>query len=210
MPKPFFKIKKSIVDEMLRVDHAGEFGAQRIYLGQIKSIKVPETKSEIEKMLIQEQKHLDYFTEKLDEYRVRPTVLMPVWNVIGYMVGFISAKLGPKAAMIVTESVEDVIEQHYADQIDLLEKTELEQRFIFKPNSIDNSLITPQSLGADQIRKKLELISKLKQFRQEEIEHKDIAAQHDNHDISAKALFLIVSATIKNLCWLSIFLSKKF
>jgi ubiquinone biosynthesis monooxygenase Coq7 len=108
---------------MIRVDHAGEYGAVRIYEGQLAvlrrrgSAKV-ET---IQHMADQEQRHLKAFDRLVNERRVRPTALEPVWRVAGFALGAATAALGEKAAFACTAAVEEVIDEHYASQITALE-----------------------------------------------------------------------------------------
>ena len=122
MPKPFFNDTHSKrIEEIIRVNHAGEFGAKKIYQGQIKYCKNPDAQKVLKIMLDQEQKHLEYFSNKIQKGFSRPTIFMPLWSIGGYLMGAISAKISLKAAMIVTKNVEAVIEDHYAKQINYLE-----------------------------------------------------------------------------------------
>ena len=178
MPKPFFKVEKSKIDEINRVDHAGEFGAQRIYEGQIKHTKDAKEKAQIQHMLEQELEHLEYFEKKITSTGARPTLLMPLWNYIGYAVGAISARISPKTAMLVTERVEEVIEQHYQEQIDFLEKSDPKNK----------------------------MIKDLKKFRQDEIDHKHIAIDHNSRQAPLAPFF---AAGVHYMCKLAINLSKK-
>jgi len=102
---------------MIRVDHAGEYGAARIYAGQLAVMGTRgPVAAEITRMAEQEQRHLDAFDWLIVERRVRPTALMPLWHAAGYALGVVSALAGPKAAMAVTAAVETEIDRHYADQ----------------------------------------------------------------------------------------------
>ena len=118
---------KTILDEIIRVDHAGEYGATRIYDGQIavfgKDSKIGKT---IQHMADQEQEHIEKFNELLIEKRVRPTALLPVWNIAGFALGAGTALMGEKAAMACTVAVEKVIGEHYREQQNLLEDDEKE------------------------------------------------------------------------------------
>jgi len=120
---------KSILDEIIRVDHAGEYGATRIYDGQIavfgKNSKIGKT---IQHMADQEQEHIEKFNELIIEKRVRPTALLPLWNVAGFALGAGTALIGEKAAMACTVAVEKVIGEHYREQQELLEDDEKELR----------------------------------------------------------------------------------
>jgi len=114
---------REVLEEIIRVDHAGEYGATKIYDGQIaifgKSSKLGKT---IQHMADQEQEHIDKFNELILEHRVRPTALLPLWNVAGYALGASTALMGEKAAMACTVTVEKVIGEHYQEQIDFLYK----------------------------------------------------------------------------------------
>lgn len=102
---------------MLRVNHAGEYGAKRIYAGQIAVLKDHALREELEHMAAQEQVHLSTFERVLPEQRVRPTALLPLWHVAGWALGAGTAMLGPKAAMACTVAVESVITGHYDEQL---------------------------------------------------------------------------------------------
>ena len=141
---------RSILEEIIRVDHAGEYGATRIYDGQIavfgKNSKIGKT---IQNMADQEQEHIETFQQLIVNNRVRPTALLPIWNVAGYALGAATAMMGEKAAMACTVAVEKVIGEHYHEQQSLLEN--------------------------DQ--KKLKKI--IKKFEADELEHHDIGIAHD-------------------------------
>ena len=141
---------RSILEEIIRVDHAGEYGATRIYDGQIaifgKNSKIGKT---IQHMADQEQEHIDKFNELILEYRVRPTALLPIWNIAGFALGASTALLGEKAAMACTVAVEKVIGEHYQEQLDLIQ---------------------------DDLKDLKKTISK---FRDDELEHHDIGIEHD-------------------------------
>src|SRR5215471_580117 len=113
---------------MIRVDHAGEFGALRIYEGQLAVLGLEHTPgaAAIRQMAEQEQSHFDVFDEMVKERKVRPTALEPVWRVAGFALGAATALLGEKAAMACTVAVEDVIDEHYRNQIERLGKNEPE------------------------------------------------------------------------------------
>ena len=144
------KTDRSILEEIIRVDHAGEYGATRIYDGQIavfgKNSKIGKT---IQHMADQEQEHIETFQKLIVKNRVRPTALLPVWNIAGYLLGASTALMGEKAAMACTVAVESVIGEHYRIQAD--------------------------QLGDDQ--KKLKSI--IKKFEKDELEHHDIGIEHD-------------------------------
>ena len=131
---------------MLRVDQAGEFGATRIYAGQLAVLRrnSPAAKL-ISRMAGQEQRHLDRFNQLMADRRVRPTALQPVWNVAGFALGAATALLSEKAAMACTEAVETEIDRHYGKQL--------------------------EELGADDP----ELSADIAEFRADEVEHRDVA-----------------------------------
>ncbi len=104
------------VKRMIRVNHAGEYGAQRIYAGQLAVLGKSSCASLLQHMAKQEQEHLDTFSQWMVKRRVRPTVFMPLWHVAGYALGAATALLGEKAAMACTVAVESVIDEHYARQ----------------------------------------------------------------------------------------------
>ncbi len=106
---------------MIRVNQAGEYGATRIYAGQL-AIMGSRSKAArtIAGMAAQEERHLKHFNALIAERRVRPTVLQPFWNVAGYALGMATALMGPEAAMACTAAVETEIDKHYADQLDEL------------------------------------------------------------------------------------------
>ncbi len=152
MPKPYYKNNNKKIEEIIRVDHAGEFGAKRIYEGQISCTKNPSDKKLIKHMLEQEAEHLEYFAHQIKDGNSRPTALIPIWNIFGYALGAVSAKFGNESAMLVTESVEKVIVDHYQEQIDYLE-------------TVKNN---------DQ------LLSKIKKFKQDEADHIHIALENNS------------------------------
>jgi ubiquinone biosynthesis monooxygenase Coq7 len=104
------------IERMIRVNHAGEYGAKRIYAGQLAVLGKSKSAPLLKEMAEQEQHHLDVFSKMMVKRRVRPTVLMPLWHVAGYALGAATALLGEKAAMACTVAVESVIDEHYARQ----------------------------------------------------------------------------------------------
>lgn len=119
---------EEIVERIIRVDHAGEYGAARIYDGQLFVLGRDKVAPIIKEMADAERKHLQEFDRLLVERRVRPTLLSPFWHVAGFALGTGSALLGPRAAMACTAAVEEVIEQHYASQVEKLGEDEKELR----------------------------------------------------------------------------------
>jgi len=113
-------INKKKTDEIIRVDHAGEYGAQRIYKGQIDFTNDPRLKKELQKIASEELEHLNYFEKKALKNRVRPTALYPIWNIGGYSLGAITALMGKDYVMACTEAVEEEIVKHYKTQLELL------------------------------------------------------------------------------------------
>ena len=143
------KTNKKKVEEFIRVDHAGERGAIKIYEGQLLAlntiVKDHKLKKKIEEMQIHEREHCDYFEKEIKRRNIKPTKFLPLWDLLGVGLGFGSTLIGKKAAMLCTASVEEVIDKHYQNQINQLENDEKE----FK--------------------------SKIVKFRNDEIHHKDIA-----------------------------------
>ena len=137
--------QSDLVERFIRVNHAGEFGAKRIYEGQLAVLKNTKDAAVIEHMKDQELHHLETFEKLIVERKVRPTVLHPLWNVAGFALGVGTALLGPKAAMACTVAVEEVIDEHYADQAAQLTEDEGELR------------------------------ETINRFRDEELEHRDTA-----------------------------------
>ncbi|MDX1916521.1 MAG: demethoxyubiquinone hydroxylase family protein [Rickettsiaceae bacterium] len=177
MKKPLFNPEK-IIHEIIRVDYAGEFGAVRIYQGQLDAVKDPKTSAEIIHMKKQEDIHLEFFTKKMHQESVRPSVLMNLWSFMGYSLGRITAQAGAKYAMICTESVELVIEKHYQNQINFLKSAKIEK----------------------------ELLKNIQKFREQEIEHKIHAEEYTK---SFLAIDYFIKNTIKTICSIAIFLSRK-
>ena len=117
---------RQLVERMIRVDHAGEYGAVRIYEGQL-AVLGPKAKA-VAEMAEQERRHLERFDRLVVERRVRPTLLTPLWRVAGFALGAGTALLGEKAAMACTAAIEEVIEEHYAGQAEKLGEDEAELR----------------------------------------------------------------------------------
>jgi ubiquinone biosynthesis monooxygenase Coq7 len=116
------------IARMLRVDHAGEYGATRIYQGQLDVLGRSRAAGEIRRMAETEKRHLARFETLLHDRRVRPTLLHPLWTVAGYVLGAATALLGERAAMACTAAVEDVIDMHYRKQAEYLADTDPELR----------------------------------------------------------------------------------
>lgn len=116
--------REEMLARILRVDQAGEYGAVRIYAGQLAVLGDKPAGDVIRRMAKEEQRHLDTFNRLLPERRVRPTALTPLWHVAGFALGAATALLGEKAAMACTVAVEEVIDEHYAGQSAQLGKEE--------------------------------------------------------------------------------------
>ena len=129
---------RKILEEIIRVDHAGEYGATKIYEGQIsifgKDTKIGKT---IQHMADQEQEHIEKFKELIVSERVRPTILLPLWSVAGYALGAGTALMGEKAAMACTVAVEKVIGDHYQEQTELLQNDQKKLKSIIKKFAAD-------------------------------------------------------------------------
>lgn len=128
---------KELVEAMIRVDHAGEHGAVRIYEGQLAVLAGTEAEAPIREMATQEQRHLDGFDALIADRRVRPTLLSPLWHVAGFALGAGTALLGPRAAMACTQAVEEVIDDHYAAQAEKLGDDEAELRAMIEDYRAD-------------------------------------------------------------------------
>ena len=120
--------KKKILDEIIRVNHAGEFGAQQIYAGQMKFTKETELKKNINKIAEEEDEHLSYFEDLMIEKRVRPTLMSPLWKLGGFSLGAFTAILGKDYVMACTEAVETIIVDHYKSQIGQIEEVEIQKK----------------------------------------------------------------------------------
>lgn len=162
---------------MLRVDQAGEYGATRIYAGQLAVLRRNSANAKlIQRMAAQEERHLKRFDALMAERRVRPTALQPLWNVAGFALGAATALISEEAALACTEAVETEIDRHYGQQLDELGEEDGE-------------------LAAD-----------IRQFRAEELEHRDTAIEHGSGNAPAHPL---LTAAIRAGCRLAIGLSKR-
>jgi len=166
------------VDAMIRVDHAGEFGALQIYKGQLAVLERSHSESvqTIRRMAEQEQQHFAAFDRLVRERGVRPTALEPLWRVAGFALGAATALLGEKAAMACTVAVEDVIDAHYKKQV---------------------ASVPEQESGLKQV---------LTEFREDELEHRDIALEHGASETPGYGL---LTAAIRTCCRTAIALSEK-
>jgi len=116
------------LERMIRVDHAGEYGAARIYAGQLAVLHRSPKAEVLRHMQTQEQQHLATFNELVANRRVRPTALLPLWHLAGFALGAVTAALGERTAMACTVAVEEVIDAHYGKQIDALGVVDAELR----------------------------------------------------------------------------------
>ena len=173
------KISKSKIEEFIRVDHAGERGAVKIYEGQLLAlntlIKDESLKKTIQEMKIHEKEHCDFFEKEIKKRKIKPTKFLPLWDLLGVGLGFGSTILGKKAAMLCTASVEEVIDKHYQSQID--------------------------QLGTEE-----DLKEKIIKFREDELHHKDIAYEKG---ATKKGLYSIMDKIIKTGSKLAINISEK-
>ena len=174
------KTDKKTLEEIIRVDHAGERGAIKIYEGQLlalKTLKEDEIlRDEIEEMQKQEKEHLIYFEKEIQKRKIKPTYMLPLWDLMGVTLGFSSVLLGKKAAMLCTASVEEVIDGHYKSQL--------------------------KFLGSDEkdLRKKIE------KFKQDELNHRNIAYESGT---TTKGLYSILNKVIKTGSKIAITISEK-
>lgn len=141
--------KRQKLQRLIRVDHAGEYGAKRIYQGQLDVLKGTDKEAIIQHMAEQEEAHLKTFEKLMIENRIRPSLLHPFWHISGYALGYITAKMGPRAAMACTVAIEEVIDEHYQKQL--------------------------EELGEDEP----EIQAYIKKFREEELEHRDTGLAHE-------------------------------
>ena len=174
------KTNKKKIEEFIRVDHAGERGAIKIYEGQLLAlntfVKDENLKKTIEKMKNHEKEHLDFFNKEIKKRNIKPTKLLPLWDLLGVSLGFGSAILGKKATMLCTASVEEVIDEHYQNQI----------------NELDSD---------EKVLKE-----KIKKFRDDELHHRDIAYEQG---ASKKGLYAILDKIIKTGSKVAINISEK-
>jgi len=171
---------KAMIDRIIRVDHAGEYGADRIYAGQHAVLENTSVGETIQHMWDQEKHHLDTFNKLIPRTRTRPTLLLPFWDVAGYALGAGTALLGKEAAMACTVAVEASITEHYNDQIRLLANTDKEAH--------------------------KELIETITKFRDEEQEHHDIGLENDAELAPA---YQVLSGAIKVGCKAAIWMSER-
>ena len=174
------RINKKKIEEFIRVDHAGERGAVKIYEGQLLAlntfVKDDDLKKTIEEMKVHEKEHCDFFEKEIKRRKINPTKLLPLWDLLGVSLGFGSTLLGKKAAMLCTASVEEVIDEHYLSQI--------------------------KQLGNNEKNLK----KKITKFRQDELSHKDIAYEKG---ATKKGPYSILDLLIKTGSKIAINISEK-
>jgi ubiquinone biosynthesis monooxygenase Coq7 len=174
------KTNKNKVEEFIRVDHAGERGAIKIYEGQLLAlntfVKNEELKKTIEEMKEHEKEHCDYFENEIKKRNIKPTKFLSLWDLLGVGLGFGSTLLGRKAAMLCTASVEEVIDKHYQNQI--------------------NQLMSDEK----------NLKEKIKKFRDDELHHKNIAYENG---ANKEGLYSILDKVIKAGSKIAINISEK-
>ena len=174
------KKKNNIVEEFIRVDHAGERGAVKIYEGQLLAlntfVKDENLKKIIEEMKVHEKEHCNFFENEIKKRKIKPTKFLPLWDLLGVGLGFGSTILGKKAAMLCTASVEEVIDEHYQNQIN--------------------------QLGSDE----KDLKKKITKFREDELHHKDIAYEKG---ATKKGFYSILDKIIKTGSKVAINISEK-
>ncbi len=168
--------EKQMIDRIIRVDHAGEYGAKRIYQGQLAVLGKTADGPLLQEMLDHELEHLQYFETKIPERGVRPTALLPLWHIGGFAMGAVTALIGREAAMACTVAVEEAIEQHYQKQIEELAGNE----------------------GEKDLRKAIE------KFCADEVHHRDIGLEQGAERAPAyQLLYKVVSGITKRAIWLS-------
>lgn len=166
--------REETVARMIRVDHAGEYGAVRIYAGQRAVLEPGPAADAAARMAAAEAEHLAEFDRLIGERGIRPTALMPLWHAAGYALGAVTGLMGERAAMACTVAVEEVIDAHYADQA--------------------------ARLGADEA----ELRATIEKFRADEIAHRDEALDHRAREAPAYGLLTgAVKAGSRLAIWLS-------
>ena len=174
------KTNQKTLEEIIRVDHAGERGAIKIYEGQLLALKTIKQdnnlKDKIEEMKEQEKEHLEYFEKEIQKRKIKPTYLLPLWDVMGVALGFGTVLLGKKATMLCTASVEEVIEDHYQNQL--------------------------KKLGNDE----MDLKTKIEKFKKEEMNHKNIAYESG---ATNKGLYSIMDKVIRTGSRIAITISEK-
>jgi ubiquinone biosynthesis monooxygenase Coq7 len=177
---PGDKNPAAYIDRLVRVNQAGEYGAKRIYQGQLAALKGTKTRQQVKHMLEQELVHLKYFDESIPKRRARPSILSPVWHVAGFALGYVTGKIGKEAAMACTVAIEEVIGEHYQEQLDWLQANAPHEK---------------------------ELIAKITKFRDEELEHRDTGIEEDAEQAPC---YSILHRAIQIGSKVSIWIAKRF
>ncbi len=173
-PLPGEPAGRALVERVLRVDHAGEYGARRIYAGQLAVLGDRPEGAAIREMADSEAEHLDWFDRELLARGVRPTAMRPFWHVAGYALGAATAMLGAKAAMACTVAVEEAIDEHYSAQEDALGATEPE------------------------------LKAAIERFHADELRHRDAALAHDAERTPGyRAMKIAIKGGCRAAIWLA-------
>ena len=171
---------KKTLEEIIRVDHAGERGAIKIYEGQLLALntfkKNEKLKKLIEEMKEHEKEHFEYFDKAIKDRNIKPTIFLPIWDLLGVTLGFGTTMLGEKAAMLCTASVEEVIDEHYKNQL--------------------------KKLGNDE----KDLKKKIEKFKEDEINHKNIAYESG---ATTKGFYSIMDKVIRTGSRIAITISEK-
>ncbi|WP_428532133.1 demethoxyubiquinone hydroxylase family protein [Rhodopila sp.] len=167
---------------MIRVDHAGEYGATRIYAGQLAVLGRGAKGDVIRQMQSQEQLHLRTFNDMIADRRVRPTAMLPFWHIAGFALGAVTAALGERAAMACTVAVEEAIDDHYTAQLETLD--ELEES------------------GSEESA----LRQAVEKFRADELEHRDIGLLQGAEQAPG---YRLLSRVIKAGCRVAIVISER-
>jgi 3-demethoxyubiquinol 3-hydroxylase len=173
---------REMAERMIRVDHAGEYGATRIYAGQLAVLGRGGKGDLIRHMEAQEQEHLRTFDAMIADRRVRPTALIPVWHLAGFALGAVTAALGEKAAMACTVAVEEAIDAHYSTQLETMKQLE--------------------TAGSSES----ELRRSVEKFRAEELEHREIGLQQGAEQAPG---YRLLSRVIKAGCRAAIAISER-
>lgn len=175
---------RETTERMIRVDHAGEYGATRIYAGQLAVLGRGGKGDLIRHMQAQEQQHLRTFNDMIADRRVRPTAMLPLWHVAGFALGAVTAALGERAAMACTVAVEEAIDDHYSAQLAALDA----------------------ALGASLGTNEPALRQTIETFRAEELEHRDIGLRHGAEQAAG---YRLLSRVIKAGCRAAIKVSER-
>ena len=174
------KTNQKVLEEIIRVDHAGERGAIKIYEGQLLALKTiiqnEKLKDTIEEMKEHEKEHLEYFEKEIQKRKIKPTYFLPLWDIMGVALGFSTALMGKKTTMLCTAAVEEVIEDHYNNQI--------------------------KKIGKDE----KDLKNKIEKFKNDEADHKNIAYEMG---ATNKGFYAVMNKLIKTGSKIAITISEK-